>query len=75
MIEWGDDRLKQVDDHGEIYISGISRGSLRYVKAAARLQVIEKEKEIAAREQEGFPSGVLDAMRKDLQEMKRKDDL
>jgi len=54
MIEWGDDRLKQIDDSGEIHISGISRGSLRYLKAAATLQVIEKEKQIAAREQEGF---------------------
>ena len=25
MIEWGDDRLKQVDDTGEIHISGITR--------------------------------------------------
>src|SRR5262245_28743110 len=75
MIEWGDDRLKQIDDSGEIHISGISRGSLRYLKAAATLQVIEKEKQIAAREQEGFPGGVLDAMRRDLQEIKRKEDL
>jgi len=75
MIEWGEGRLKEILNDGEIFISGISRGSLRYLKAAAQLQVLEKEQEIAFREAQRFPSGVLEAMRRDLREMKRKEDM
>jgi hypothetical protein len=75
MIEWGESRLKEIAADGEIFISGVSRGSLQYLKAAAQLQVVEKEREIAFREVQCFPSGVLETMRRDLQEMKRKEDI
>jgi hypothetical protein len=75
MIEWGEDRLTQLKDYDDVSITGISHGTLRYLKAAARLRVLEKEKEISKNEKLQFPSGVLEAMQRDLQEMSRKDEI
>lgn len=71
MIEWAAPRLAKVtgpDD--DLYVNGIGLGSLRYLKAAAVLQVLEAEEGLE-RDLPRIPDGVIQARRRAIAEMKR----
>jgi TIR domain-containing protein len=72
MIDWSAQRLARLtDQYDDLYVNGISVGSLRYFKAGAILQVLEAEEElqqtIAA-----LPSGVIAARRRNIAQMKER---
>ncbi|MCI0407348.1 MAG: toll/interleukin-1 receptor domain-containing protein [Acidobacteria bacterium] len=76
MIEWADQRLAGIaTDNDPFFVRGISRGSMRYLKAGAMLQVLEKQNELAGKLVQGIPAGVAAAIRRDIEEMQAKADL
>lgn len=76
MIEYADERLAKLkSDNDEFFVRGISVGSMRYLKAGAMLQILEKERQLAERENEGIPAGVATAIRQDIHKMRSKAEL
>jgi transcriptional regulator with XRE-family HTH domain len=69
MVAWGAERMKQLPEHGDVHVSGISVGSLRYLKAGAVLQVLDAEDQLQ-RDLPKIPSGVAASRRKHIAEMK-----
>jgi hypothetical protein len=74
MIEWGTARLAEIDEHGDVWVNGISVGSLRYLKAGAVLLVLEAE-EALQRDMATIPSGVVGARRRRIAELKELSEL
>ncbi len=75
MVEWADDRLAKIaNDNDTFTVRGISRGSMRYLKAAAVLQILEKEEQLTERKRQGIPAAVADAIRRDIEKMRAKAD-
>src|ERR1044071_9190405 len=68
MISYGAERLSRVDSRS-VLIDGMSIGSLRYIKAGLVLMLARREGQIAEQQREGWPSGVLDAMRSGMEEL------
>ncbi len=62
MIDWAAPRLARPGDDEDLYVNGISVGSERYLKAAAVLQVLEAEEQLA-RDQANLPAGVVASRR------------
>ena len=62
MVAWGQERL---DDTRlkTISISGISVGSIRYIKAALLYRIRLRDSEVEQRAAVGWPSGVVDSLR------------
>lgn len=76
MIEWADERLAKLKtDNDPFFVQGISVGSMRYLKAGAMLQILEKERELAERVKQGIPAGVAAATRQDIEKMRPKAEL
>ncbi len=69
MIEWFGERLAKVNQHGDIWVSGVSVGSQRYLKAGGVLLVLEAEAQLQ-RDAAKLPAGVVAARRKGIAEMK-----
>ena len=70
MIEWAQHRLDQLRNTDDLFINGVSRGSLRYLKAAAILQVLEAEAALE-RQRADLPDGVIATRTRRVSEMKR----
>jgi len=70
MIDWAAPKLEKLGERDEVYISGVSVGSLRYLKAAALIQVLEAEEHLE-RDRGSLPDGVVAATRKRIGEMKQ----
>lgn len=68
MIEWAESTLATGASH--VHFGEVSRGSRRYLRAAADLMVYEKEQELLLRAAE-LPDGVRAAMARDLEAMRR----
>lgn len=62
MIEWGDEKLFNTNAR-EIFVDGISVGSLRYQKAALIHAAWYREKEVTETTKATWPSAVAEAMR------------
>lgn len=76
MIEWGEQRLEVQDNiYGDIAVTGISVGSLRYCKAALLLLIYHKEKEIEERRSEGWPAGALQSLEEGLDQIRKVEQL
>lgn len=70
MIDWGAERLAGMTaEHRDVWVNGISVGSLRYLKAGAVLQVLEAEEDLQ-RDIGTLPSGVVAARRRTIAQMK-----
>jgi hypothetical protein len=70
MIDWGAERLaKLTSEHDDLYVNGVTFGSLHYLKAGVVLQVLEAE-EALQREVGRLPSGVVATRRRSISKMK-----
>lgn len=74
MINWGAERLVKLGEHDDLWVNGISVGSLRYLKAGAVLQVLEAEEELQ-RDMATIPSGAVAARRRRIAELKELSEL
>ncbi len=68
MISYEAENLSRADSRS-VLINGMSIGSLRYIKAGLVLMLARREGQIAEKQREGWPSGVLAAMRSGMEEL------
>lgn len=75
-ITWAEERFAELQDpHGEIYIYGISVGSLRLIKAGLELLIFKKREDLKENRKQGWPSGALKALEHEIHLVREKSKL
>ena len=76
MITWAEERFAELQDpHGEIYIYGISVGSLRLIKTGLELLIFKKREDLEENRKQGWPSGALKALEHEIHLVREKSKL
>jgi hypothetical protein len=70
IIEWGEEKLAD-SSRLDIVIHSISVGSMQYIKAALLLAIKRKEEDVAQKAAEGWPDGVISALRESIDNLKK----
>jgi hypothetical protein len=72
MIEWGEEHLKGKNfDHDDIYINGVSYGSLRYLKAAMLLRVkqLSEKRDSVLKEHAFVPRAIIQSINERIEQL------
>lgn len=70
IIKWGEKKLAD-SSRSTIVIESISVGNLQYTKAALLLAIRRQEEKVAQRAAEGWPDGVISALRESIDNLKK----
>jgi hypothetical protein len=74
IIAWGRKRL-DASNGSDITITGISIGSLRYLKAALLFAIRKRQEEIDKKEDQGWPDAVISSLKEAIASLKKLSDM